>query len=181
MKRILPFVFVIFLCIIGCQTTEKQYPSVPEEEVAVLEQGYHMPEERLFERESPSQSEIIAAVKYALSLERRLFVHRSAFNSRDQVYTHYRKGFGPEIASRLTEYSWAGGEKGLRTGERSMEVPKRVEVSKIDTDEAIAFYETPEWIREMRETKKFTVVTLKKEKGRWVIVEAKRVSSPPSQ
>jgi hypothetical protein len=62
-----------------------------------------------------------------------------------------------------------------------MEPPKIVEVSQINANKAIAFYKTPKWQREVWGTEKFTVVKLKREKGRWVIWEAKGANSLPWQ
>ncbi len=180
MKRIQLFVCAMFLSVIGCQTAEKQPTSAQEPEVVAAVKDSHSLEKRRLDHVSALKSEIVVAVKYALSLEERLFDHGLAFKSKKQVYEHYRQGFGTEIAKRLTEYSWAGSGHGLRPGTRTMEPPKKVEVSQIDDDEAIVFYKTPKWIREMWGTEKFTVVKLKKEEGRWVIVEAKGTNFSPS-
>jgi hypothetical protein len=180
MKRISLLVLLIFLWIFGCQTTERQFSSVREEDSVAASETAQKSQKRYVNAKLSSKSAIVSAVKYALGLEKRLIDNRSAFNSKEQVYKRYREGFAPELAKRLTEYSWAGNEIGLRASERTMEVPERVEVASIDADKAIAFFDTPQWLREMRGWQEFTVLILKKERGRWLIMEAKRSHSPPS-
>ncbi len=170
----------MFVWAIGCQTADKDPPSAQDGEVVVtLKSSHNLKKKRLAHR-SALKTEVAKAVKYSLSLEKRLFDHTSAFKSKEQVYKHYRQGFGPKMAKRLTEYSWAGGDVGLRPGDPSMESPKKVEVSQINSSKAVAYYKTQEWIREVWGREKFTLVKLKREKDRWVVVEAKGVHSPPS-
>lgn len=169
----------MFVYVIGCQTADRPHPSAQDEEVVVTLKGSHSSKRQRLDRRSALKREVVMAVKYALSLEKRLFAQGSAFKSEKQVYQHYRQGFGPDIAERLAEYSWAGGEMGLKPGDPTMEPPKTVEVSQINANKALAFYKTPKWQREVWGTEKFTVVKLKKEKGRWVIMEAKGTDSVP--
>lgn len=180
MKQKTLFVFLILVWLFGCQTTERQPPSVSERDSVAAVKDSRRFEKRHVDLRLASESAIVSAVKYALSLEKRLLDHGSEFRSKEQVYQHYRKGFGREMAKKLADYSWASDEIGLRATERTMEVPQIVEVARIHREEAIAFFSTALWMREMRGSKRFTVVTLKKEKGRWVVMDAKRVSSPPS-
>jgi len=112
------------LWLFGCQTTERPFSSVPEEDSVAPWENAQKSKTRYVDTRLSSESAIISAVKYALGLEKRLIDNRSAFDSKEQVYKHYREGFTPEMAKRLTEYSWAGNGIGLRASERTMEVPE---------------------------------------------------------
>jgi hypothetical protein len=181
MNRIPLFICTMFLYVIGCQTADSQHQSAQDAETVVTLKSSHSSKKRRLDRRSALKNEVVTAVKYALSLEKQLFAHGSAFKSKKQVYQHYRQGFGPNIAKKLTEYSWSGGEMGLKPGDPTIEPPKIVEVSQINANKAVAYYKTPKWQREVWGTEKFTVVKLKREKGRWVIWEAKGANSLPWQ
>ncbi|MEE9609814.1 MAG: hypothetical protein V3W19_01110, partial [Desulfatiglandales bacterium] len=78
MKRILIFVCTMFVYVIGCQTADRPHPSVQDEEVVVTLKGSHSSKRQRLDRRSALKREVVMGVKYALSLEKRLFAQGSA-------------------------------------------------------------------------------------------------------
>jgi hypothetical protein len=131
--------------------------------------------------QSSLESEIVAAVKQAYSLEERLFAERDRYSSWEDVYHHYRQGFGEEIARRLADYSWWPEGNGLRDGDRSMAVPATVVVLEASDTLAVAVHPTPVVLQELWGLKRYTVDRLQREHARWVIVDSKSTNEMPDK
>ncbi len=129
--------------------------------------------------QTPLETEIIAAVKQAYSLEEQLFAAREQYTSWEDVYRHYRRGFGEEIARRLADYSWWPEGDELRGGDRSMAVPDTVLLLEVSDAYAVVVHPTPDWLQELWGRDKYTVDRLQRDNDRWVIVESRSISEIP--
>jgi len=114
-------------------------------------------------------AEIVAAVKYAHGLEAELFRSPESFPGRDAVQRHFRQGFSEDLAQRLAEHVWIGGDIGLRPGEPVMAAPDKVTVTAVEGGRATAVFQTPPWMMETWGFGPYTIVSLARENDRWVI------------
>ena len=123
-------------------------------------------------------AQIAAAIRQAHGLEAELFRSPSATIDRETVYRHFRRGFSHDLALRLTEHVWIGGEIGLRPGEPVMAVPEEITVTAVSDDRATAVFPTPPWMMEAWGFGRYTVVSMKREDGRWIITSERGTQQP---
>jgi hypothetical protein len=119
---------------------------------------------------------VIAAVKAAGALERLYWRNPHAFPSRADIHALYRRGYGPELAEHLTEFTLSG------SGDPATWVPDQVHVVAVDAQSALAWYPTPPdfgsdgaW-----GLLPYMVVRLERDGRRWIIVESEDRMQPPS-
>ncbi|MHC4088874.1 MAG: hypothetical protein ACYSVY_01090 [Planctomycetota bacterium] len=124
-------------------------------------------------------ADVIAAVKRANALEEQLFAAPDKYSSWDDVYRHYRQGYGEEIARRLADYWWWPEGNGVRPGDRTMAVPDTVIVLQLTDTYAVVAYPHPDWLQEAWGLEKYTVDRLDREGDHWVIVDAKSTDEIP--
>jgi len=131
--------------------------------------------------EVPSDSTIINAVKFAHSLETKLFANPESATSREYVFNFYRQGFSKDIAQRQTAYSWNEETKSLRPGDISMDSPDIVIVISKTPLEAIVVYYTPDVLKRIWGLGTYTVETLNYENGKWVVTKSEPINKKPAQ
>lgn len=119
-----------------------------------------------------SRAAVVAAVRFAHSLDDSLAAHRSSFRSREDVYRHYRRGFADEIAGRLADHAWDAGLGELRGTEMVLEAPDSVVVLRVGPEEAEAAYVTPPTDRAWGRGP-YTIDRLRRAGGRWTIAESR--------
>ncbi|HKJ46904.1 MAG TPA: hypothetical protein VJ991_13815 [Balneolales bacterium] len=128
--------------------------------------------------EKEKKNEVSKAVKFSFSLERKLWENESSFKTRKQVYQHYRQGFSDELAESLTSYTWTDG--GLRATEKTMEPPDTVHVLTVSDSEATVYYRIPTELRQIWQLKKYSIDRLRRDDGRWIIIESNEADTIPS-
>jgi hypothetical protein len=131
-------------------------------------------------QQTPLESEIIAAVLEAYSLEDQLYAAPGQYTSWDDVYRHYRQGFSEEIAGNLADYSWRQEGGVLRETEKVMQVPGGVVVLELSDTHAVVAYPTTDVMLELWGAGKFTLDRLQLEDDHWVIVESNTTDEWPS-
>jgi hypothetical protein len=132
-------------------------------------------------KKQSSEAEIAAAVKYACGLETELFANSARIKSHDDVYRHYRRGFGEKMAHRLADYSWLEEAQTLRPGDITMEPPDTVVVIEMSADEAVVAYHTPLSLQEIWDREPYSIDRLRREDDHWVIVESKPTATKPDK
>ena len=126
-----------------------------------------------------SPAAVVAAVRFATSLEDSLVAERPQFRSREEVYRHFRRGFGEDIAGRLTDHVWDAQSGRVAGTEMVLEVPDTVVVLRLEGGEAEVAYPTPPTTLEWG-GKPYTIDRLRLEGARWLIVESRdTVGRPP--
>jgi len=134
-------------------------------------------EEQIVEK---ADKEIIEAIRFAYSLEEMLWDNEKKMKSKEDVYTHFRKGFSEQKAEDLTDYLWMEGEdesgehyEMLRAGDPVLIVPDSVEVLSKGEDRAEALLKFKASEEGPVTYRAHSVkVKLRKENGIWKIYEA---------
>ena len=123
-------------------------------------------------------AQVVEAIRQAHGLEAELFRSPGAAVDRKAVYRHFRRGFSHDLAMRLTEHVWIGGEIGLRPGEPVMAVPEEITVTAVSDSRATAVFSTPPWMMEAWGFGRYTIVSLMREDGRWIITGERGTQQP---
>jgi hypothetical protein len=122
----------------------------------------------VLETPSAEEQEVIDALKAAYALEGVLFQHGILDTiSRDEVYAHYRRGFGEGLAQQLADYSWEGDR--LRATERALTVPDSAGVVEFKRDRALVAWIPPTAFRAQWGAPRCFVDRLVREDGRWIV------------
>ena len=117
---------------------------------------------------SAEHQEVVDALKTAYGLEDVLFQHGILDTiSREEVYAHYRRGFGEDLAQALTDYSWESDR--IRATERAMTVPDSVGVLDLKQDRALVAWIPPTAFRTQWGAPRCLVDRLVRENGRWIV------------
>jgi hypothetical protein len=112
---------------------------------------------------------VITAVRTAYGLEGDLYRRSDSITSWDQVYSHYRSGFGEQLARQLAEYSWDSTSGMLRPTHSATVVPDSVGVLKLKADEALVAWIPPTALRQSWGLPRCVVDRAVREGGRWVV------------
>jgi len=120
---------------------------------------------------SQQQREVIEALREAYGLEGSLIERLGAFDtiSRDDVYAHYRRGFGDQLARELTDYSWQPEIHRVRATDRALTVPDSVGVLELKSDRALVGWIPPTTFRRQWGAPRCLIDRLVREDGRWII------------
>lgn len=123
------------------------------------------------EAHSPKQQEVIEALRASYGLEGDLIkrVGPSGTISKDEVYAHYRQGFGDQLARELTEYSWQAEIQEVRATDRALAVPDSVGVLELKSDRALVAWIPPTAFRRQWGAPRCMIDRLVREDGRWII------------
>jgi len=123
-------------------------------------------------------AQVVAAVRFAYGLEKELLDHAGDFETRAQVYAHFRQGFSDDLATRLTGYAWGDGKP--RAGPFATQPPDTVHVLTLGNTTATVYYATPPLLREAWVSEPYMLDELRREPdGRWVIVASKGITEAP--
>jgi hypothetical protein len=60
-----------------------------------------------------------------------------------------------------------------------MAVPEKIAVTAVEAKQATAVFRTPSWMMEVWGRGRYTVVSLMREDGRWIITEERGTPLPP--
>jgi len=118
------------------------------------------------------QEEVIRALRAAYGLEGSLYQAHRGFPdtvTREEVFAHYRQGFGRELAEDLTNYSWGPETPGLRPTERALAVPDSVGVLDFRREHALVAWIPPTAFRQQWGVPRCLVDRMVREDGRWII------------
>jgi hypothetical protein len=120
---------------------------------------------------SKQQEDVIKALRAAYGLEGSLIDRLGAFDTitREDVYAHYRQGFGDQLASELTDYSWQPEEKRVRATDRALTVPDSVGVLELESDRALVAWIPPTGFRRQWGAPRCLIDRVVREEGRWII------------
>jgi len=119
---------------------------------------------------SQEQQQVIEALRAAYELEGSLITHGSVDTiSREEVYAHYRTGFGEQLAQELTSYSWQDADHRLRSTDRALAVPETVGVLELKQDRALVDWIPPTSFRRQWGAPRCLIDRLIRENGRWII------------
>jgi len=120
---------------------------------------------------SKQQEDVTKALRAAYGLEGSLIDRLGAFDTitREDVYAHYRQGFGDQLASELTDYSWQPEEKRVRATDRALTVPDSVGVLELESDRALVAWIPPTSFRRQWGAPRCLIDRLVREEGRWII------------
>ena len=123
----------------------------------------------VFGTPSAEQQEVIAALRAAYRLEDVLLFQHGTVDSisREEVFAHYRQGFGEQLAQQLTDYSWELSR--LRATERALVVPDSVGVIELKRDRALVGWIPPTMFRMQWGAPRCSVDRMIREDGRWII------------
>ena len=124
-----------------------------------------------------AEQQIIDAVVLAYSLEAGYWRNPKAYPTWDSLYAYYRRGFSPDIAERMTEFSLSN------EGDMATWIPCQVHVVDHGPRFALAWFRTPEDFGEDSSWgfEPYMVVRLRREDGRWVVYWATDSSEPPTR
>lgn len=127
------------------------------------------------------QTEIIETVLFANRLDEILWQRERDFDTKEKVLEHYRQCFSEELASMFTEYWWWDMKHRLLPGDPLMAPPQNVHLGKYNGDKAVAYYETPEILRDPDTwgLERYMIVELHREEDRWIIVRAMNTDKEP--
>ena len=117
-------------------------------------------------------AEVVAAVRSAYLLERRVLDAHPALRSRAAVAQIYQEGFSDELAAHLAELSWSEPQRGVRAGGFALEPPSPIVLVDVGNDEATVAFPTPIPQQLLWEEKRYTTATLSRREGRWVITKS---------
>ncbi len=123
-----------------------------------------------FQMPTDQQKEVIDALRAAYGLEA-VLMNRSTFDtiSREEVYAHYRKGFGEQLATQLTDYSWHPQTHNIRATDPALTVPDTVGVLELSQDRAsVAWIPSTDFRRQWNAPRCF-VDRLERENGQWIV------------
>ena len=120
---------------------------------------------------SQQQQELIDALKASYGLEGTLIDSLGPVDkiSKDDVYAHYRRGFGDQLALELTEYSWQPETQQVRATDRALAVPDSVGVLELKSDRALVAWIPPTTFRRQWGAPRCLVDRLVREDGRWIV------------
>jgi hypothetical protein len=127
------------------------------------------------------KKDIIEAVVFAASLDERLWEKEGQFNSKQEVFEHYKQGFTDNLAEMFTEYWWWDMKGKLLPGDPLLAPPEEVVVGKFSDDKAEAYYKTPEVLRDPDTwgLEPFIYVELERQEDRWIVVKAMNKDKQP--
>ncbi len=120
---------------------------------------------------SQQQKEVIEALRAAYGLEGSLIDRLGTLDTitREDVYAHYRQGFGDQLARELTDYSWQPQMKRVRATDRALTVPDSVGVLELESDRALVAWIPPTPFRRQWGAPRCLIDRLVREEGRWII------------
>lgn len=123
------------------------------------------------EAQSPKQQEVIEALRASYGLEGDLIkrVGPSGRISKEEVHTHYRQGFGDQLARDLTEYSWQAEIQQVRATDLALAVPDSVGVVELRSERALVAWIPPTAFRRQWGAPRCLIDRLVREDGRWII------------
>ena len=137
------------------------------------------------EEAAPSVEEvdqdIIAAVRFAYSLEEKLWEQEDKIDEKEDVVTLFRKGFSEELARDYADYVWIEerGKNGtryrmLRAGDPVLILPEVMKVVNAEGDKAIVHLQYKESTEGPVTWEAHTdIVTLRREQDGWKIYNIK--------
>ena len=123
--------------------------------------------------QSPSEHDraIIEALRHAYGLERELYQRVDSITTWDQVYEHYRRGFGEQLAQQFADYSWEAPTGRLRATHMATVVPDSVGVIELKQSEALVAWISPSDFRLQWELPRCILDRLERQDEHWVIVQ----------
>ncbi|MGB5835287.1 MAG: hypothetical protein WBG92_25325, partial [Thiohalocapsa sp.] len=112
--------------------------------------------------ENAETRQIADAVIQAYSLEAEYWRDPRRFGSWDKLYAHYQRGFSPDIAEQMTEFTLDN------DGDMATWVPQEVVISGHDGEFALAWFRTPrDFVDGPWGFQRYMVVRLRREDCRW--------------
>jgi hypothetical protein len=116
---------------------------------------------------SSDEREVITALRAAYGLEADVFHQaRARTLTREEVYAHYRQGFGETLAERLTQYSWDDTTDEM---ENALTIPDSVGVLSLANRQALLAWIPSTRFREQWGVGRCVVDRMVRENGRWIV------------
>ena len=182
MKRL--FLVAALVLVAGCKGSEKAAAPPPAEPAIPLAKTYPVEEPRpaLAPPPGPSFAELAAEVEADLRAANRLEadLYRSAgATSRAEVLAHYERGYGTEIAGRMSALAWQDGKLTRGTYRLTYPIEGAITVLRLEGNAAQAYYATPQPLQAEWGLGPWTLVDLRREGNRWIIVDQNPSDTPP--
>jgi hypothetical protein len=123
------------------------------------------------------EKDIIDAANLAFGLETELHAQRDKMRSRDDVYEHFRQGFGSGLAGRYVDYWWSLERDSLFVDWPQQNVVTSLRLLRLVGDTAIVAGNISVDPYRYEDTRPFIVAYLVHESDRWVIMRTERADS----